>query len=99
MNKLFIACALLILSVVSCPRAVAGNLVLNGDFETGDLSHWDVLGDPNFTGADATTISPHSGKWDAELFTFPSNPQQVVHLPQGLEPADRATHVDLLAQE
>jgi hypothetical protein len=84
MKRLFVACASLVLCLVSSPRGVAGNLVQNGDFETGDLSHWTVIGDPQFTGADATMISPHSGKWDAELFTFPSTPQQVVHLQQVL---------------
>src|SRR5262249_39602079 len=56
---------------------------LFGGFETGDLSHWNVLGG-QFTGADATTISPHNGKWSAELFTFHSSPQQVVGLRQVL---------------
>ena len=84
MKKLVCMCAALILSILSCPDECAGNLVLNGDFETGDLSHWTVLGDPNFTGADVTTIFPHSGKFDAELFTFPSTPQQSVGLRQVL---------------
>jgi hypothetical protein len=84
MHTRCIACMALVLSVVSCSRAVAGNLVLNGGFETGDLSHWDVLGNPQFAGADATTIFPHSGQWDAELFTFPSSPQQFVGLRQVL---------------
>jgi hypothetical protein len=74
----------LALCIASCSGAVAANLVLNGGFETGDLSHWDVLGNPQFTGADATTIFPHSGDWSAELFTFPSTPQQFVGLRQVL---------------
>ncbi len=84
MNKLFIACAAPLLYIAFTPQVVAGNLIQNGGFETGDLSHWSVIGDPRFTGADATTISPHSGQWDAELYTFPSTPQQFVGLQQVL---------------
>jgi hypothetical protein len=84
MNKVFTACVALVLCIAPCSRAVAANLILNGGFETGDLSHWDVLGNPEFTGADATTVFPHSGNWSAELFTFPSSPQQFVGLRQVL---------------
>jgi hypothetical protein len=65
-----------------CP-AVA-NLIQNGDFETGDLGHWTVIGTPTTAWADVTTISPHSGMYDAELYTFSGNPQPVVGLQQVL---------------
>lgn len=84
MNKRAIACAVLILSIGLCSDGFAGNLVLNGGFETGDLSHWSIIGNPQYAGADVTTISPHSGMYDAELYTFPSSPQQFVGLQQVL---------------
>ena len=84
MNKLLSRCAAVVLCIVSYPCFAGGNLVLNGDFETGDLSHWTVIGTPTTAWADVTTVFPHGGKYDAELYTFSGNPQPVVGLQQVL---------------
>src|SRR5258707_4542450 len=47
-------------SVADCAR-VAGNLVVNCGFETGDFTGWTRSGDQGFTSID--TVSAHSGTY------------------------------------
>src|SRR5579871_1244090 len=50
------------------PAAVSGNLVTNGDFETGDSSGWTLTGNTGFTGVNqGEGASPHGG---SDAFSF-----------------------------
>ena len=84
MKKMQSGFAAVVMCWVLSPSPANGNLVQNGDFETGDLSHWTVIGTPTTAWADVTTIFPHGGSYDAELYTFTGNPQPVVGLQQVL---------------
>ena len=59
-NKIFLALACLLLLVCSAGSALATNLVVNGDFETGDLNGWNT-----FPG----TENPAFGVWNGYPFT------------------------------
>ena len=64
------AAALLVpLSVLTAPSAVAAGPIVNGDFETGNLSGWTTTGTTS-----VTTSGPHSGTYAAQLgSTSPTN--------------------------
>jgi hypothetical protein len=64
--------ATLILSLISASSLCFGNIVMNGDFETGTFSGWTLSNaDPFFTLVD--TDLPHSGQFAADLGAFPDD--------------------------
>ena len=61
----FVAALLFVTSLL--PLVAQANLVVNGGFETGDLTGWTVI--PAATGSDygVTSYAPHSGSYSLEL--------------------------------
>jgi hypothetical protein len=59
MNKWVIAAAMV--ASLGAAQAQAANMLVNGDFQTGDLSGWSQFGDTDYTGVN--TGSPVSMQW------------------------------------
>jgi len=59
---LFVLLSLVIVGIASEVRA--SQLIVNGGFETGNLSGWTLSGDPNVA---VTTSFPHSGSFDLQI--------------------------------
>jgi len=63
MRQLAVRAALagLVVLAVGARQARGANLVVNGDFETGDLTGWTLTGSTGFTGINTSGNSPHGG--------------------------------------
>lgn len=55
----------------SAAPAAATDLIRNGGFETGDLSHWELSGSRSFTGV--SSFAPHDGVFAAFMGPYGAN--------------------------
>jgi len=76
-NSLIIV--MVLISVLLFAGVGSANLIVNGGFETGDFTGWDLTGNTGYTGV--TTVNPHSGSYSASLGPIGSDGYLLQSLP------------------
>lgn len=66
MHRAILVLTLLALAIGLERPATAGNIVINGGFETGDFTGWTTTGSPTVSGADFNGV-PYTGTYKANL--------------------------------